>query len=262
MAIDPISGILTAGSALLNFFGGQSAQDKAIAAQERTNAQNFANARYFAENSIGMRVADAKANDIHPAYALGAPTASAPTFSVGAAGTPYNAAAPLAKGLHDLGQDVSRAAIAPLPAAGKLAAVTAAQSVASNAADIDIKRMQYEILKARYASMVGTPPVGPFPVPETHKIEERPPLVAGGNRWETASDTSNAETWEKRYGDDGPASWLINSGILLRDAAHNVASKGGFKWFGAGSGRSALDRLEAENRWRQLSKDKNFTMGY
>lgn len=259
---DPISGLLTAGSAMLNFFGGKSAQDKALEAQAAANAQNRADAYHFANNSVAMRVADANRAGIHPAFALGAPAMSAPVQVVGAAGVPNNTAAPLARGMADLGQNLSRAALAPVSGESKIAAVTQAQQVASNAIDIDTKKMQYEILKARYAQMVGTPPVGPFVTPETHKIEERPPLSALGNRWETSSDTSNAESFEKRYGDDGPASWLINTGILARDIAHNVASKGGFQWFGAGSGRSALDRLEAENKWRRLSRDKNFTMGY
>lgn len=232
--------IATIGSGLLNFFGGQSAQDKAIQAQQQINEQNWQHSLYMANNSVQMRAEDAEKAGINKLYAIGAPTMSFAPSQVGAAGTPYNAMKPLADTMHGLGQDLSRAGIAGQSLPAKVAAVESAQRVMSNNLDNEAKQLQLQILRARLANLTGTAPTGPFNVPESAKIEGRPPLMAGGMRIETSPDTSNAEDFEKRYGDDGPASWLINTGILARDAFHTA--------------KGVVARWKAQNAWDDLNR--------
>lgn len=224
MAFDPLSAITTVGSSLLNFFGGQSAQDKAIEAQQAINAQNWEHSLYMANNSVQMKKADAEKAGISPLYAMGAPTMSFAPAQVGASGTPYNAMAPLAKGMHDLGQDVSRASSAPDTTQSKVAGVLTAQQTASNALDLESKSLQNQILKSRLALLTqpGTPPGQPFVVPENSKIEQRPPLMFGGTRWDTNPNTSPMKAWEDQYGDEGPVASMLPIGILANDMLHNM----------------------------------------
>lgn len=254
--------IASIGSGLLNFFGGQSAQDKAIAAQQQVNEQNWQHSLAMAQNSIQWRAEDAEKAGINKLYAIGAPTMSFAPAQVGAAGVPYNAMKPLADTLHGLGQDVSRAGYAGQSQAAKVAGAEASQRLVSNNLDLqskgtdnEIKQMQLALLKARYANLTGTPPVGPFNVPESNKSEGRPPLMMWGTRIRTNPNTSNAQAYEDRYGDDGPMSWLYSTGIGLADAYHHFFPP-------MGSGQSTLDRTRAAHKWYNLERDPNFTMGY
>lgn len=247
--------IATIGSGLLNFFGAQSAQDKAIQAQNAINEQNWQHSLFMANNSVQMRAADAEKAGINKLYAIGAPTMSFAPAQVGAAGQPFNAMKPLADTMHSLGQDVSRAGFAGQSLPAKVAGAEAAQRLVSNNLDNEEKSMRLAILKARFAQLTGTAPTGPFNVPEESKVEGRPPLMFGGMRIRTAPDTSNAETFEKRYGDDGPMSWLINTAIAARDGFETMFPP-------AGSGWSTIQRARAAHNWYRMERDPNFNMGY
>lgn len=218
--MDPLTAGLSIGSSLLNFFGGQSAQDKAIAAQERTNQQNWANSLYMAQNSIQMRKQDAEAAGIHPVYALGSPTMSFAPAQVGAAGQPQNRMAPLAQGMRDLGQSLTAAP-------GSQAAPNAYAAEAA-ALDLENRKLQNEILKNRVVAGRSTmgavsqvPPSGNFVVPENPKVEQRPPLMMSGSRWSTSDKTSPMKAWEDQYGDEGPVSWGMPLMILSDDMEKN-----------------------------------------
>lgn len=250
MAFDPLSLVGSLGSGLLSFFGGQSAQDKAIAAQQAINAQNLETSKLFAKNSIKWRVQDANQSGIHPLYALGAPTMSFAPAQVGAAGQPYNSMAPLAAGLRDMGQDISRASSANVGPGQKVEGALTAQQIASNSLDLENKQLNNQLLKSRLALLTqpGTPPGVAFPVPESNKIENRPPLMAGGFRWDTNPNTSPQKAYEDQYGDDGPAAWITSLGILGNDVLYNM----GLATRPLFSGASQLERWNANRRSRSI----------
>lgn len=89
-------------SSALNFFGGQSAQEKSIEAQQNINNQNIAMQKEFAQNGVQWKVADARAAGINPLAALGASTTSFSNLvgpTVGQEG----------EGIQKAGQDLGRA---------------------------------------------------------------------------------------------------------------------------------------------------------
>lgn len=236
---------------------GQNAQENANEANRvqaaEINRQNYENALHFAQNSIQYKVNDATKAGIHPLYALGAPTMSAPAMQVGA---PQVAANGLASGMAGLGQNLARAAMANEAPESKVASVVGAQQIASNQLDLDIKKLNLELLKSKVATAMqpATPPGAPFVVPENKKPEERPPLMAGGYRWMTNPDTSPMKAWEDQYGDEGPVAWSMPIGILANDAVYNFRNRFGInpsanaaRWQSGmsdilGSGTAAISR--------------------
>lgn len=214
-----LEALLSAGTKLLGGFLGKSSQDEANQIAQQNAERNIALQREFAQNAIQWKTADAKAAGIHPLYALGASTTSFSPVSVGVSG-----ANPLASALGDMGQDIGRAAGAyRSDKAGAISGIAARQQVMSNELDLDNKRLNNLLLKQKLAAATapGTPPGVPFVVPEKNKPEERPPLMIGGNRWDTSSGTSPMKAWEDQYGDDGPASWVLPWIIAAEDFKQN-----------------------------------------
>lgn len=256
--MDLLGAITSVGSGLLNFIGGQSAQDKAIEAQRATNAENWDHSLFMAKNSIQMRKADAEAAGIHPLYAMGAPTMSFAPAQVGAAGVASNRMAPIAGAMRDLGQDLGRSAAANVAPESKVAAVVQGQQVVSNKLDLETKELQNQLLKARIANLTqpGTPP-GAFPVPENPKPEQRPPLMAGGYRWKTNPNTSPMKAWEDQYGDEGPVASTLPLAILANDAVYNWRTHPNVadNWNKLSSGTAAI------GRWFNAAKGRMLTGG-
>lgn len=247
---NPMSAITSIGSSLLNFFGTQQQNDKNREFQNQINSDNYQHSKEFAQNSVSWRVQDALAAGVHPLYALGAPTMS---FAPAQAGAPQpSPLAAASSGLRDLGQDVSRAAMAASPAPTRMAGIQSAQQIASNALDLQEKQLRIDLLKARIATATqpGAPPPAPgvgFNSP-TGKIDDNPPLSAG-IRWLTVPSISPAKAWEDRYGDDGPVSWAVGTGIAGADAAYNAYE---YSKYLLGSGRAAVDRWLANERSKQV----------
>lgn len=192
---------ISAGASLIGGFLGRDAQKD----QNAFAQQQFAWQQKLAKEGIRMRVADAKAAGIHPLYALGAQGASfSPVSSVGETG--------LASGLAAAGQDLSRAfnATRTQPERSEAAAVTKLQ-LEGMALDNDIKRATYASAVQRLAQAQNPPipAVGPFPVPEAGKAEERQPLMLEGSRIATSPGTSPGKAWEDQLGDD-----LFSPGFL------------------------------------------------
>lgn len=214
-----IGSAISAGASLLGGFLNRDAQKDANAANAAQAAQNRADQYHFAENSIKMRVDDAERSGVHPVYALGAPGINFSPVSVGA--TPESG---VGTALGGMGQDISRAVSSYRSPADKVSAVSLAQQSASNTLDLETKSLNNQLLRAKIAQITqpGTPPGVAFDVAEKTKADERPPLMAGGSRWLTNPNTSPAKAYEDQYGDDGPASWLINAGILGNDAVYNI----------------------------------------
>lgn len=214
-----LEALLSAGTKLLGGFLGQKSQDEANEIAKQTAQNNINLQRQFAQEGIQWKVADAKAAGIHPLYALGASTTSFSPVSVGVSG-----ASPLASALGDMGQDISRAAGAMRSdKGGAISGVAQRQLLQSNELDLDNKRLNNLILKQKLAAATapGTPPGVAFVVPEKNKPEERPPLMIGGNRWDTSPGTSPMKAWEDQYGDDGPASWIMPWIIAAEDFKQN-----------------------------------------
>lgn len=255
--MDLLGGIATLGSGLLNFFGGQNATDKNIAAQQQINDANWNHSLYMAQNSIQMKKADAEAAGISPLYAMGAPTMSFAPAQVGAMGNQPNALAPLATTMRDLGQDLSRPAAATNSPVNKLAGVQAAQQTVGNTLDLENKKLNNEILKARLATLTqpGTPPGQPFVVPENNKTEQRPPLMLGGYRWDTNPNTSPMKAYEDQYGDEGPVASLLPLWHFGNDLAYNAFGKPGQQPSNRDAARPDLSALPGRiQQWYNQAK--------
>lgn len=193
----------------------------------------------FAKRGVTWRVADAKKAGIHPLYALGA-TGASYTPSALQVGTPGVAAEYAPTTSQDVprlmaqsGQDFGRAISATRTALDRDAAFNSSVQ----ALTVQKLGLENELLASQIAKMRGQigppmpsalPATGPLPpIPEDTKQEPRPPLQFAGMRVYTDPGTSNTEEGEKRWGDDGPASWMWGLGTMWRDlqtthAGHNM----------------------------------------
>lgn len=244
---------ISAGANLLGGYLDREAREESNKANAAQAAQNRADQYHFAENSIKMRTDDANRSGVHPIYALGAPGINFSPVSVG--NVPETG---MGSALGNMGQDISRAVGAYRSPADKVTAVASAQQTVSNTLDLENKKLQNDLLRIKIndLSQPGTPPGVTFDVPEKKKAEERPKLMAGGSRWDTNPNTSPAKAWEDQYGDDGPASWLINAGILGNDAVFNIKNNRPSNRDAARPDFSALPgRIQqwlARARWRTM----------
>lgn len=192
------------------------------AAQERNAANNIALQREFAQSGIQWKVADAKAAGIHPLFALGANTHSFSPVSLGSTSSPS-----MADTLGGAGQDISRAINATRTSAQRDAAfVSTARSLelAGKQLDNDLKATTLASSVQRLKQQSNPP------IPQGDS-EKRPPLWFGGGEWKTDPMTSNMEDWEKRYGDDGPASWMIPPMIGWQDYKANHGEPAGISGY-------------------------------
>lgn len=182
-------------SGISALFGGKMASDANAKLQ-----------RDFAQNAVQWKVQDALKAGIHPLYALGAPTMS-PSMSVGGLG----------EGLASMGQDVGRAI-----------------AQGGNAADRELMALQAErvkaetgLIQAQTAKLVtaGTGP--PSPIGSTAVIpgqEQITPKVRFmGQDIPTDLGTSDMQTFENRYGDEGPVAMALPFAVLAADIKKNLS---------------------------------------
>lgn len=216
--------LIGAGASLLGGFLGRQHQDEQRARNEQLQ-------REFAQSSIQWKVADAKKAGIHPLYALGAPSIS-PAVSV--------QGDPMASAVSSMGQDISRAVNA-----------TRSNEDRNDAFSLTVQKMQLqrmglenELLSSQIARLRDNtnPPmptgvgvnrdatrraasrgpqggVDPYNIGEESQFEERPRLSLGSGAIATDPATANAETFEKRYGDE--ASMIFAPAIMWRDLIAN-----------------------------------------
>lgn len=181
-------------------------------AQEDINKQQIAQAEAnrkmqldFATRGIEWKVNDALRAGVHPLFALGASTHSYSPVNVGLE------KASMGSALADMGQDVSRAV-------SSVSSNAQRQSMAAqNAVILEGLQLDNDIKRAKLASDVqklSQPSVG-SPVPEAGKFEERPKLLMGGTKIGTDPSTTNAEDYEKRYGE--LSDWIFGPGVLYND---------------------------------------------
>lgn len=207
-----LEALLSGGMKLLGGWMGQQSQEKANEASLLNAAQNRQDQMDTLRHGIEWRVEDAKRAGIHPLYALGASPMSFAPVSVGLSG-----ANPMASALGDMGQDISRAVSAYRGAPSRVAAVQTAQQTASNSLDLENKKLNNEILKARLAALTqpGTPP-GIFTVGEGKK-EDNPPLMIGGTRVADDPGWSPTKSVSDRWGDESIATNTYGNVRALRD---------------------------------------------
>lgn len=200
--------LISAGASLAGgFLNSNNAKDAA--------EKQAALAREFAQNGIKWKVEDAKRSGVHPLYALGAPTISP--------GSVYVGDSSMGNAVSSMGQNISRAMSATATQGERDDSFTKT----SQALQLENMGLQNELLKSRVATsraQIGPPmpPVlDPPGIPEKNKHDDRPPLYMGGTKWGTDPLTTNQESFEKRYGDDGPISWLTQAMIGYNDLKAN-----------------------------------------
>lgn len=221
-----LDALISAGTKLLGGILGDKATEKNnaqnLAFQREQLDRNEALQREFATSGIQWKVADAEKAGVHPLYALGANTTSFSPITMSAGS---EAKRGVGDALSDMGQDVSRA-------------IRATASDSDRAYNDAMKRLnlrkaglENDLLASQIAKNSGTQvgpamPIGPTaagPVPEDTKFGSRPRLAAGDTIVVRTDPTiSNAEDYEKRYGDESAASKMIGNYIFARDAWHHT----------------------------------------
>lgn len=207
-------------------------------AQQQNAANNVQLQRDFAQMGIQWKVEDANRAGIHPLYALGAQTHSFSPVSIGDQPTTN-----YARDMGAMGQDLTRAINA-----------TRTQSQRDEAFEKTVKGLQLEkatlendALRTNIASSVqrlkqtGSPPMpssadGPQ---VAKKWEDMPRLRMGGEDVQTNPNTTNTEDAEKRYGDDGPASWLWGLGTMWNDYKKTTGTNSMWEAADRGAARGA-----------------------
>lgn len=211
--------LISAGAKLIGGYMDSKNADKNRELQQQQMKQQLD----FAQSGIQWKVADAKAAGVHPLYALGASTHSFAPISVGSTDPGWG------RTLAGMGQDIGRAVQSTQSAPDRNnAMLTTLQGLQLENAKLDT-----EIKKTDLASRVmrlkqqSNPPM-PSPsdtVPEAKKFEDRPMIMLGGQKVATDPLTTNVEDSEKRYGDDGPVTWLQGIYNAWRD--YQATTNGG-----------------------------------
>lgn len=195
--------LISAGSKLVGGLFGMNAADKQASLQKQ-----------FAKNAIQWKVADAKAAGVSPLFALGAPTVSYQPNMVGDG--------PLGNALSDMGQDVSRAVEAvedgPTRQANRLL-----QGLQLERAGLENDLLRTQIMR----NSVTAPPGG---VGDMVNDKVQPPvrttnLHVGGANIPLDPGTSDAQTWENRWGDSELAQMIAGVAIGFNDAKYNINQK-------------------------------------
>lgn len=153
---DPISMGISVGGSLLGGLLGKSSADENRAAQERQAAQNRADQREFAQNSIQWKVADAKKAGLHPLAAIGSPTHSFSPISLGGG----SSSSSMGSAVSAMGQDISRAVAAGSTAPQQVTQLQQAM------AGLDLERasLQNDLLRSQIARL-NQAAVPPLPGP-------------------------------------------------------------------------------------------------
>lgn len=213
-----LGALIGAGSSLLGGWLNSQSADKANAANLAMAERNIDLQKQFAKSGIRWKVEDAKHAGIHPLYALGAQTTSFSPVSAGAV-----ADTSLGSGLASAGQDISRAMNATRTSSERDAAFTKTlQDLQLTKFGLENELLASQIQKLKSNTNPPFPSIDPLqsPIPEGSP-EKRPPLLVGGKQWFTDPSTTNQEDFAKRYGDDGPISWLTSAIVAWEDYKRN-----------------------------------------
>lgn len=252
-----LESLISTGANLVSGFLNRSAAKDAAAQQQAQFNANMQMQKDFAQQGVRWKVADAKAAGIHPLYALGAQTISPSPISVGG-GSADTSLGDMAK---NMGQDLSRAVHATRTQEERddaYATTVKAMNVQRMGLENDLLAAQ--TAKIRAGSNPPAPAFDPHNIP-TDKVEGRPPLAIGGSEWKTYPGATNAEDFEKRYGDIGEE--IAGVGNFIQDAFHNLTQSQ--KWQMLMSLRQRMSpnnaRLMRDYRDEMSSRMKRSRMG-
>lgn len=185
-------------SAVGKYFGGEADRRS----QEHINRQMLADKeqdralqREFAQHGVRWRVEDAKAAGLHPIYALGG---SGATYTPSAISLGSSKSA-----LGEMGQDIGRAINSTRTSGEREDAFMQAMKVNTlRKSELENDLLSAQVAKLRASTNPPMPTgVTPGPVPEAKKFEDRPRLRIGGDEIHTDPRSTNAEDFEKRYGE-------------------------------------------------------------
>lgn len=253
-----LGSIITGGMGLLGGFLNRNSAEKQAEANMAFAREQFEFQKSMAQNAVSWKVDDAKRAGIHPLYALGAPTISPSAVSVGDSGNTSH----VGDAVSSMGQDIGRAVQATQTEKERedgYAKTVKALTVQKLGLENDILAS-----KAAVARSAANPPAQPFDpanVP-TDKVEGRPPLAVGGNEWKTYPGATNAEDFEKRYGDLFEE--LAGAGNMVQDVWWNLTQSQ--KWQALMAMRRRMqgnlgDRVRSELDMRSLQGRKRSRMG-
>lgn len=234
-----LDALLNLGGRIIGGLMDKKAADNANKVQMDIANQNIALQKDFAQQGVRWKVNDAKAAGIHPLFALGANTTSFSPVSVGT--TADTSMGDMARGM---GQDLSRAVQATRTATEKETAYQdAVKDLTLKKAGLENEYLAAQIAKIKQGSTPSMPSGGkgttfdPANIPQGD-VEERPPLAVGGKEWGTYQGATNAEDYEKRYGDIGEN--IAGVANFIQDTFHNLSRTQAYqmalKWIQAGKG--------------------------
>lgn len=231
-----IGDLISGASKLIGGWMSQESAKDAQASQLALQQNEYERQKEFAQHGIQWKISDALNAGVHPLAALGASTTSYAAQAIGAPESGH-----LGKALSDAGADIGRAVNATLPANARAGAATKAAEALTlerGALENELLRTQIASQSAKLNQAGGNPamPVddkkylipgqGPTvevtPIDEAKKYKDRPKMVIGGRRILTDPATSNVESAEDRYGDEGPAQWLMQAATAWQDLKHNI----------------------------------------
>lgn len=222
-----LDALLSAGTSILGGLLNKSSSDKANEINQANVLRQEALQREFAQSGIQWKVEDAKKAGVHPLYALGAQTTSYSPTTVGAVGDTS-----LGSGIASAGQDLSRAIATTSSKPTRLEAVAAAQAVEKGSLENELLKVQIAKLKGQIGPPMPTLadrnaiPGQPVTVPEAAKPDDRPQLALDGGKVLTHPGFSNADEYEKRWGE--LSDYTAGPWIMLNDLGYNINKW----WFG------------------------------
>ena len=222
-----IGALIGAGASLLGGLMNRQSQKDANEANMQNALRQEALQKEFAQSGIQWKVEDARKAGVHPLYALGANTISYSPSSVGNAVADTSLGSPVAAS----GQDSSRALHATRTGGDRNAAFD------KTVQDLSLQKMGLEnqLLSTQIAKMRGQigPPMpalntqqdipGQWPttvVPLDKKGPDAAPnLGIHGYRWQHDPGMSNADEFEKRYGE--LSDYVAGPYVLWKDMLYN-----------------------------------------
>lgn len=229
---DFLSGIVGAAGKLAGGFMDRSTANAKIRSDAALAEQNIKLQKEFATKGIQWKVDDAKAAGVHPLFALGASTQSFSPVSVGS-----SSSGNMSETLGGAGQDIGRAINATMSSTDrKSASGKAAEALALERGTLenDLLRTQIASQAAKLTQAGGNPAMPSLrkraiegqgntnEIGEEDKFKKRPKMRMGGRDVLTNPNTSNMESTEDRYGDEGPVNWAMQLGTAWNDFTHNV----------------------------------------
>lgn len=213
-----LGNLISAGANLLSGFMGSKANEEARNLTQQNAANNIKLQKKFAQEGIRWKVEDAKEAGIHPLFALGAQTHSFSPQSISF--SPDNA---MASSVANMGQDISRAVNSTRTSGERIDAFTqTAQKLALEKGALENQLLASQIKRLQVSANPPMASGNANSVPGAPTFEEAPRLSLGSGPLAHDKTISNAEDFEKRWGEwGGDATGLY---VMIKDYLANAAS--------------------------------------